>query len=56
MQILEVRTLARSARLLAGGILHQGIDLDDVGAPIRKLPHAGWPGADAGEVEHGEAG
>jgi hypothetical protein len=25
-------------------------------APVRELPHAGRPGADAGEIEHGEAG
>jgi hypothetical protein len=42
--------------LLAGGLLRQGVDLDDIGAPIRELPHAGRPGADAGETEHGEAG
>ena len=27
-----------------------------IGAPIGKLPHAGRPGADAGEIKHGEAG
>ena len=56
VQVLEIRAMARPARLLAGGILYQGVDLDDVGAPIRELAHAGRPGADAGEVEHGEAG
>src|SRR5450631_3100552 len=56
VQILEIRPLARAARLFAGGILHQRIDLDHIGAPIRELPHAGRPGADAGEIEHGEAG
>jgi hypothetical protein len=25
-------------------------------APVRELPHAGRPGADAGEIEHGETG
>ena len=48
--------MARSARLLAGGVLQQRIDLDDIGAPIRELAHASRPGADPGEVEHGEAG
>ena len=48
--------MARAARLFAGGILHQRIDLDDIGAPVRQLPHAGRPGADPGEIEHGEAG
>src|SRR5271156_1261529 len=50
-----VRTMAWPPRLLAGGLLRQGVDLDDIGAPIRELPHAGRPGADAGEIEHGEA-
>jgi hypothetical protein len=56
VQILKVRTVARPARLFAAGILHQGIDLDHIGAPVRELPHAGRPGADAGEIEYGEAG
>jgi hypothetical protein len=43
-------------RLLAGGVLQQGVDFDDIGAPIRELPHAGRSGADANEIEHGEAG
>ncbi len=56
VQILKVGTLARSARLLAAGILQQGIDLDDIGAPVRELPNAGRAGTDAGEIKHGEAG
>lgn len=56
VQILEVRAVARAARLLAGGVLQQRIDLDDIGAPIRELAHTGRPGADAGEVEHRETG
>jgi hypothetical protein len=56
VQVLEIGTMPRAARLFAGGILHQGIDLDDIGAPVRKLPHTGRPGADPGKVEHGEAG
>ena len=56
VQILEVRALPRAARLLASRILQQRVDLDDVGAPVRQLPHAGGPGADAGEIEHGETG
>ena len=56
VQILEVRAAARAARLFAAGVLQQGIDLDDIGAPVRELPHAGRPGADAGQIEHGEAG
>jgi hypothetical protein len=56
VQILKVGALARAARLLAGGVFQQGVDLDDIGAPIRELPHAGRPGADTGEIKHGEAG
>ena len=56
VQVLEVRPLARAARLLAAGVFQQRIDLDDIGAPVRQLPHAGRPGTDAGEIEHGEAG
>ena len=56
VQILEVRAMARAARLLAGRVLQQRIDLDDIGAPVGELPHAGRPRTDAGEVEHGEAG
>ena len=56
VQVLEIRTMARPARLLAAGVLYQGVDLDDVGAPIGELAHAGRPGADAGKVEHGETG
>jgi hypothetical protein len=56
VQVLEIRSLARAARLLAGSVLQQRVDLDDVGAPVRELPYAGRSRADAGEVEHGEAG
>jgi hypothetical protein len=56
VQILKVGTAARAAGLLAARIFHQGIDLDDIGAPIRELPDAGRPGADAGEIKHGKAG
>ena len=56
VQVLEVGAVPRTARLLAAGIFRQRVDLDDVGAPVRELPHAGRPGADAGQIEHGEAG
>ena len=56
VQVLEVRTLTRATQLFAAGILQQRVDLDDVGAPIRQLPHTGRAGPDPGEVEHGEAG
>ncbi|MGY3220527.1 hypothetical protein ACVIM5_001134 [Bradyrhizobium sp. USDA 4512] len=53
VQILKVGTPPGAARLLATGILGQRVDLDDIGAPIRELPHAGRPGADPGQIEHG---
>ena len=56
VQILEIRTVPRPARLIAATILQQRVDLDDVGAPISQLAYAGRPGADAGEIEHGETG
>src|ERR1700685_3524540 len=46
----------RPSRLSGRRIPQQRIDLDDIGAPVRELAHAGRPGADAGEIEHGEAG
>ena len=55
VQVLEVRPPPRPAQLFAG-VFRQGVDLDDIRAPVRKLAHAGRPGANAGEVEHGEAG
>ncbi len=55
VQVLEVRAAARAAELLAG-ILQQGVDLDDISAPVRELTRAGRTGPDAGEVEHGETG
>src|SRR4029453_5380559 len=56
VQILEIRAVARAAGLFPAGILQQRIDLDDIGAPVGELAHAGRSGTDAGEVEHGEAG
>ncbi len=56
VQILEVGAAARAARLFAPGVLQQRIDLDDIGAPVRELAHAGRPRADAGQIEHGKAG
>jgi hypothetical protein len=56
VQILEVGTVARAARLLSGGVLRQRIDLDDIRSPVRQLPHAGRSGPDAGQVENGKAG
>src|SRR5947209_7061894 len=55
MQILEVRAMPWAAGLFAAGVLQQGINLDDVGAPIGELAHAGRPRADPGEVKYREA-
>src|ERR1700686_3268943 len=48
--------MTRLTWLLAAGVLHQRIYLDDIGAPVRQLPHAGWPGSVASKIKHGEAG
>ncbi len=56
VQILEVGATAGTAELFTAGFPQQGIDLDDIGAPIRQLPHAGRARPDAGEIEHGKAG
>ena len=50
MQVLKVGPFARAAHL----IFQPGrrLDLDDVGAPIGELAHAGRPRADAGEIEN----
>src|SRR3954449_110641 len=48
--------MTRTAGLLACRVLQQGVHFDDVRAPVRELPHAGWPRADPGEIEDGEAG
>jgi len=34
VQVLKIRNHDRAARLFTGGILHQGIDLDHIGAPF----------------------
>ena len=48
--------LARAARALALFQMRRRLDLDDVGAPIGELAHAGRAGAHAGQIEHGKAG
>ena len=53
MQVLEVEAVA-----VAGDILAVGggrLDLDDVGAPVRQVPHAGGPGPRQGQVQHLQA-
>ena len=46
-----VRILSTFAALL----VRRHLDLDDIGAPIGELSHAGGAGPDPGEVEDGEA-
>ena len=53
MQVLKVRSFARAAHRLFG--VRRRFDLDDVGAPVGKLAHAGRPGAHARQIEHGKA-
>ncbi len=55
VQVLEVRAATRAAEWLAA-IFQQGIDLDDIGAPIGELTHAGRSGTDPGQIEHGKTG
>ena len=55
VQILKIRSVARPAHVAALDSLRQ-LDLDDVGAPVRKLAHARRAGADAGQIQHFEAG
>ena len=55
VQILEVGTLARPAHPLAALFVRRHLDLDDIGAPIGQLPHAGGAGPHAGQIEHGKA-
>ena len=51
VQVLEVGALARAARSLAAALVRRHLDLDDVGAPVGELAHAGRAGAHAGQVE-----
>ncbi len=55
MQILKIRAMPAAAQAFAGLERFRQLDLDDVGAPIGKLAHAGGPGADPGQVENGKA-
>ena len=53
VQVLKVAALARAAhRLFQAG---RRLDLDDIGAPIGELAHAGRSRADAGEIEYRES-
>ena len=53
VQVLEVRAMPFAAHSC---IALRRLDLDDFSAPIGKLPHRSRPGADAGQVDHLEAG
>ena len=54
VQVLEIRPVARAAH---GVLLEAGrrFDLDDVGAEVGELAHAGRPGAHARQVEDAKA-
>ena len=54
VQVLKVRTLARPAHRLFRS--RRRFDLDDIGAPIGELAHAGRSRPHPGEIEHREAG
>ena len=54
MEVLEVEAVAVAAHAVAGAAARH-LDLDRLRAPVDELPHAGWTGAGAGEVEHGVA-
>ena len=55
VQVLEVAALARAAHAFAALLVRRHLDLDDVGAPVGELAHAGRARAHAGQVEHREA-
>ena len=56
MQVLEIAGMARAADRIAGLEPLRRLDLDDVGAPVRELAHAGRARAHARQIENGEAG
>src|SRR5262249_23856941 len=55
VQVLEVGTVARAAGGVAGPFqLGRRLNLDDVGAPVGELAHAGRARAYPGQVQDGE--
>src|SRR5262249_29152903 len=56
VQVVEVRPLARPTETFTGLGVRRHLDLDDVGAPVGELAHAGGTGAHAGEIEDREPG
>ena len=55
MKVLEVEAVALAAELLLA-IAEHGLDLDDIGAPIGEMAHAGRAGTGARQVDHLETG
>ncbi len=55
MQVLEISAMAWAARLLRTGVIAQGIDLDDVGAPIRELADSRGAGSHPGQIKDGKS-
>jgi hypothetical protein len=53
VQVLEVGAVAAAAGRV--GMLAGRLDLDHIGAPVRKLPHRGRAGAVGGQVDHRKA-
>src|SRR5215212_1950712 len=54
MQVLEVRTLARTPWGIPAFFPLRHFDLDDIGAPIGQLTHGRGPGADPRQIKHGK--
>ena len=55
VQILKIRTQPRPAHVALFDVFRR-LDLDDIGAPIGELAHAGRAGTHACQIENGEAG
>src|SRR5205823_3760383 len=54
VEVLEVRSLARTARRIAGVHARRGFDLDHIGTPIGELAHRRGAGANPCQIENGE--
>src|SRR6185437_1080125 len=52
VQVLEIEAMPLAAEALVLG----GLDLDDLGAPVRELTHAGRPRAHARQIDDLESG
>ena len=51
VQVLKIRAVVRAAHRLRSPA---ALDLDDIGAPVGELPHAGRAGAHPRQIEHRE--